>query len=188
MGKSKILKVLFKHKKQCTSCTVITFVSIAAFSFLYQLGFSESIQGTSNAEILQSISVTEDAEMNFGRIFPNGNSGTASIPKTSDTITCVSGGTCTGTVTRGQFSISGSANIDVSISYVDGVLSDGSGNTMALDIESATVDNDTTKTLDASGDATVYIGGILSITSSQIAGSYSTSNSGGTPYTVNVNY
>ena len=125
--------------------------------------------------------------MDFGRIYPGSSNGTASIPNSADTITCPTGGVCTGSVNRGEIIISGSNNMGVNISYTNGVLISGT-DTMALDINNVAIGNETSTTLSASGEATIYIGGLLTVASNQASGSYSTSNPGGTPYVISVDY
>ena len=75
----------------------------------------------------------------------------------------------------------------VNISYTNGVLISGT-DTMALDINNVAIGNETSTTLSASGEATIYIGGLLTVASNQASGSYSTSNPGGTPYVISVDY
>ena len=173
------------NKKRCSLCLLITILSVLGLTFLFQKAYTASTSGTATVVILADLTVTQNTEMDFASILPPAGGGTATIPKTADTITCVAGGTCTGTVSRGKFGITGTDG-SVTISYSDGTLSDGT-NTMALDVSSGTINNDTSATI-SGGTATLNVGGILTIGASQAAGTYNTSNAGGSAYTVTVNY
>jgi hypothetical protein len=87
--------------------------------------------------------------------------------------------------TAGAFSVTGEAAKNFSLAFAAGVLSDGLGNTMAVDTF--------TQTLLATGNVlpgvgTFSVGATLHLGASQAKGSYSTAFAGGSPYTVTANY
>ncbi len=70
-----------------------------------------------------------------------------------------------------------------SLSFTDGVLSDGGGESMTV---TSFTDN-SSGTIPGSGTGTFRVGATLNVGSSQSAGAYSTMT-GGTPYSVIINY
>ena len=135
--------------------------------------------GSSTARVVQAITVTAANTLAFGDIL-FGESGTIIL----DTSSGVTGTLITGTGTRtsGSFAIAGAANavytvtLDPSTTITDGF------DTMTV----SGINHDSgllgTRTLDASGDDTLSIGGTLTVGGAEGVGSYS-----GT-YSVVVNY
>lgn len=102
------------------------------------------------------------------------------------------------TTTYGQVTIAGAASTGVQVDFTGATLTDGAGanptafTTLAYSAEKnggaglfttgATID------LDGSGDATLDFGGTLAAVAGANAGSYATTNAGGSPITVTVTY
>ncbi|MGM9480991.1 DUF4402 domain-containing protein [Roseateles sp. NT4] len=145
---------------------------------------ADNATASATAVVLQPIAVTKSADLVFGNVVAgNGDvtvatdgtrtkSGTAALP--------------TGvTANAARFDVSGSGNNTFSIDYTgsDTVLTDASSNTMAVDwITEAIATTSPTGKTDPSTDATtgtlasgaayIYVGGKLTVGSSQAAGSY----------------
>lgn len=177
-----------KNKNQLSLKTkiiiVMTIFSVIAV-LIAQKSFTASTSGTATATILAAISVTENTAMAFGNIGTDATAQTVTL-SAAGSITCPSGYGCSGSPSQGIFDITG-PDQSLNVTYSNGTLSDGSGNTMALNVATPTTPNASTIT-PSSGTATLNVGGELSVGTSQVAGSYSTANAGGSAYTVTVNY
>lgn len=149
---------------------------------------SASTDGIASAVIVEQGAIEADIDMDFGVIIkPNGIKDDV-ILNTSNLITCPNsydGWTCSGSPKSGKF-IAYGGNGTYDVSYTNATLSDGLGNTMPL-----TINGPATITI-TNGTGELYVGGTLTVgtgnANSQQAGNYSTSNSGGTPYTVTINF
>ena len=137
-----------------------------------------SAPANATANIVQAITITENAVLNFGTIVPGASASSVTID-TGNVKTCGAGLTCSGSSVSGLFTATGTANQAVSISVGGATTLTGPGTAMPLG--SLTLSN-ATATLSAGGTTTFTVGGTLSVNASQAAGVYN-----GT-YTVNVNY
>jgi len=145
---------------------------------------ADTIDGTAIATVIAPLSIVEDSTMNFGSL--------SGGPLLGTVILNVSGGRTTtgdaqilgaGAGSAAAFTITGASGQAYSLSYTAGTLSDGSGNTMAVD----------TFTDDASGSLTgatesFAAGATLHVGVDQTAGAYSTAAGGGSAYSITVNY
>ncbi len=134
---------------------------------------ANTIAGTANAEIRQAIQISEVQALNFGII--------AAPSGASETISIGFGGTLSngGTGTNGLFNVTGAPNAAISITFQDGILSNG-GASMALG--NLTHDASTTPAFNAAGTLLFQVGADLEIAESQESGAYSGS------YQITVNY
>ena len=168
------------------------YIFLGVFSLL-AMGLSKTVlsasaDGNASAVIVEQGGIESEVDMDFGVIVkPSGQAAKVKV-STSGLITCGdanSGWVCTGSPSAGKFKVYGS-NGTYSVSYADGILSDGKGNTMSLRVEGVS-----SITL-ANGEASLLVGGELDVGNdngnTQASGTYSTSNAGGTPYTVTVNF
>ena len=90
----------------------------------------------------------------------------------------------TGPGAAGTFTITGEPNQAITVSFsLSATLDDGTGNQMTVD----TFTSNAPAAVAAGGTNSLLVGGTLNIGANQAAGNYSTTT-GGTPYTVTVNY
>lgn len=152
------------------------------------LANAASQNGNATAEVVTPITVTETQVLNFGQ-FAVGTAGGAVIMSDSGAISAGADIDLLGSsgAQQGTFTILGQANKAIAVSVLGAAtLSDGSAspNTMGLTASATTPPS----VLDASGVATLNVGGVLSVVGNQAPGTYSTANAGGSPYSVTVNY
>lgn len=139
--------------------------------------------GGATAIVVSPLTVAESLAMDFGTVLAGASGGTVEINATAGTI--VLGGTATqsGAFNAATFDIVGTNGLTYLVTYTNGTLSDGS-NTMSL----ATFNDNAIGTIPVSGTETFSVGGILTVGVGQTPGTYNTTNAGGVPYTVTVNY
>ena len=140
---------------------------------------------TSQATAIVPLGITEQVPMNFGTIAGGPVPGTVFLDVGS-------GRTATGDVqllasgpgSAATFQITGEPAQTYSISFTNGVLASAAGDLMTV----STFTNNSSGTIPGGGSENFQVGATLIVGSNQPAGSYSTANGGGTPYTVTVNY
>ena len=162
--------------------SLLSIASIVALGFTSS-AFGASIGGDAQVILTKSISMEQSQSLNFGVIEHDGSAQSVSISP-SGTVACGSY-TCTaGTSQEGIFKITGSDGSTINLTKTDGVLSDGDGHTINI------VPSFTAPTITGSVSGTnVSVGASLgTIAASQVAGIYSTSNVGGSPYVITANY
>jgi len=144
-------------------------LSTAALTFALSAGalYAASESGTARVFIQETISITENTQVDFG-----------GIPSTDGTCTMnnsgVLSGTCSGTGTTGSFGVTGSANQSVTVSTTAGSAVDGVSFAPVLITPAST-------TLNGSGQATVDVTGALTLASA-------TTGQKTLNYTLTVNY
>jgi hypothetical protein len=155
--------------------------ALAIASFGSAANAATTATGTATAEVLSTLTVTPVDDLRFGQIAANGG-GTVVIPADSaQAITTT--GTLVSTGTRGasSFTVEGNRGVRVQLSAL-AVTSDltwqgvwggpGAAPTMGLSALTSHWDNNI-DVLDATtGDATVYVGGTLTVGASQEPGLY----------------
>ena len=161
-----------------TGLIAFTLISTSSLSpFLH----AETATATATAVILTRISITKNADLSFGDVYPDISSvGTVSIDPGGNR---TAGGAAALGATVGsaaQFTITGEASVAYAMT-----LPSNSVNLTSLSSDSMTVDNfvnDGTGTLNGGGTENISVGATLHIGASQVAGTYS-----GT-FDVTVNY
>ena len=139
----------------------------------------DSATATASANILQSITVTNSAGLDFGTIVPSGSASTVTVVQgnatTAATRTCGAGLTCSGGFSRAVFDITGSHAALVDITGDANVtLSNANGDTMAVALTYSNTQVTLTRATAASTPAaSFYVGGVLSVGADQAAGAYS---------------
>jgi hypothetical protein len=138
--------------------------------------------GTATANIVEAITITENAGLNFGTIVPDTAAQTVAIT-TAGARTCSGGLVCSGSPLAGGFTATGTTGQAVSISVAATTTLNRSGGGASMGVSGLTP-SVTSATLAGSpqGSATFTVGGTLAVGASQMAGVYN-----GT-YAVNVNY
>ena len=145
-----------------------------------------SVNGNADAVVIAPLTIVENAAMDFGSVAGGANADTIVMDTTGNrTVTGPDAQIiATGPGSAGNFTITGEPNQAYTVSFsLSATLDDGGGNTMTVN---NFTDNNPSP-LDAGGTDTLLVGGTLNIGASQAAGNYSTTT-GGTPYTVTVNY
>ncbi len=134
---------------------------------------------TATAKVLTQVTVTKNADLDFGTIAIGTSGGTVTVG-TTDNRTCSAGLVCSLAVTSAKFGIAGAALQAVSISADPSVTLNRfpSGGSMTATLATSI----STATLSATGAANFAVGGVLTVSGTQAAGDYS-----GT-FAVTVNY
>lgn len=155
---------------------------------LTQNGVDKARRGSSDTFSINPMVLTPGVAMDFGQI-ASGSTGGALVMDTAGARSVASGdadvvsNAVSGTA--GTFTIQGDPGLTFSISYINGSLTDTlGGNAMTI-----TGFTDTSAGLILSGGADPFsVGASLILNGAQSAGYYSTTNPGGVPYSITVNY
>ncbi|MBN2780192.1 MAG: DUF4402 domain-containing protein [Alphaproteobacteria bacterium] len=158
------------------------FIFIVGF-FQSSLVLGASGTGTSTVEFLsQPVAVSQSSALNFGQVIPTLAGGTIAVSATTGAISNITGSSTfigSSGVSRGSFTITGQPSYTVSITPGSNATLTGPGGNITL--STITVDS-TSKTLNASGAATVYVGARVVFPASITPGTYSGN------YSITVNY
>jgi len=161
----------------------------ATFALAAQTGstaMAATVNGNADALVIDPLSIVENSAMDFGTVAGGPNADTIVMDTTGGrTVTGTDAQIiATGAGSAGNFTITGEPNQAYTVSFsASATLGDGGGNTMTVD---SFTDNSPSP-LSGAGTDTLLVGGTLNVGASQAAGNYSTTT-GGTPYTVTVNY
>ena len=152
---------------------------IAAAAFASTAAQAATASASANASILEQVTVTKSADLDFGTIAIGTGGGTVTVGNTNNR-TCGSGLVCSGTVTSAGFNIAGAASQNVGISGDSSVtLTRVSGTeTMTASLTRSAA----SATLSGTGTASFAVGGVLTVGGTQVAGAYTGS------FNVTVNY
>ncbi len=137
------------------------------------------------ATSLVPLSIAEIIPMDFGALAGGPVAGTVVLD--TNGVRLVTGDVRTlgsGTASAASFQIFGEPNQVYSLSFSDGSLV----NTIGDLVDITTFTNNSQGTIPGVGNETFEVGATLSIGSNQSSGDYSTSNAGGIPYTITINY
>jgi hypothetical protein len=152
---------------------------------LTQEGTAKSASSTAGATSLVPLSIVETVPMDFGTVAGGPIAGTVILDTFgSRSLTGDVQSLITGPGNAASFQVSGEPSQVYSLTYGNGTLANAGGQQLSL---SAFTDN-SLGTLPGAGVETFQVGATLSIGSNQPAGLYSTSNGGGSPYTITINY
>jgi Mat/Ecp fimbriae major subunit len=139
----------------------------------------DSATATASANILQSITVTNSAPLDFGTIVPGGAASTVEVTPGSGTVAatrvCGTGLTCSGTFTRAVFDVTGThaALVDVT-GDSSVVIQNAAGDTMNVALSYSTTSMTLVRATAASTPTgAFYVGGTLDVAANQAAGAYS---------------
>ncbi|MEO1022473.1 MAG: hypothetical protein AAFW89_08000 [Bacteroidota bacterium] len=170
--------------------SLLVFTLILGFASTSLYAQSANVAGTAN--VLADIALTVQDSVQFG-----------DIPTSTSSVIDPNGNTATnavgGTQAAGLVEVAGAPNQTLAITFGNGTLSDGSGNSFTLTTTAAGDPNSANQasaaefasgagshTTDGSGNYYIWLGG--SITTPATSGAYSTSNTGGTAISVSVSY
>jgi len=152
---------------------------------LVQSGTANPLNGTASATVFTPLSILETVTMDFGTVAGGSIAGTV-VLNTSSGRTPTGGAQVlvSGPGNAATFQVTGEPGQVYSLSIGDGTLANAGG--QLLTVTSFT--NTSTGNIPGSGIDIFQVGATLSLGANQPAGSYSTANGGGTPYTITVNY
>jgi hypothetical protein len=156
-------------------------------NYVLELTQNKTVRATSNtlATVFSPLGIAETAVMDFGTVAGGQTPGTV-VLDTAGGRTFTGGAQilAAGPGASATFQITGEPNLSYTLSFSDGLLSNGGGQQMTLTNFTHTASG----TVPAVGTDTFQVGASLNVDAIQPAGAYSTSNAGGTPYTVTISY
>ncbi|MDR1684364.1 MAG: DUF4402 domain-containing protein [Elusimicrobiota bacterium] len=157
-------------------------VVVFALALMSSYAFAQASadgEGMAQAEIIQVLKITKEADLSFGKIVQPTAGGSVSVA-------AVDGALNAGTLThldgeaRGEFLVEGQKDTDVSVSVTPNVTLNGNpSGTMSATLNTSPA---STLRLDASGEGDVFVGGVLTVGNSQPVGAYEAD------FTVTVSY
>jgi len=167
-----------------TTLSIFALFAVLTTSTFAQSDASADVGAT--ATVFGTLTITVNDSLSFGGISTSASA--ASVVPADGSATTEAGAAAT----PASVSLAGTANASVSITYSGATLSDGDGTTVGVTVEAydgTTTDTDGAfaATLDGSGEFDFYLGGEADF-QGVAAGVYNTSNSGGSPIAVTVNY
>jgi len=161
-------------------------VAIALATQFGTIASAAEVNGNADALVIAPLSVTETSAMDFGTVAGGPNADTIVMDTAGGrTVTGTDAQIiATGAGSAGNFTITGEPNQAYTVTFsASATLDDGGGNTMTVD----TFTDNSPSPLSGAGTDTLLVGGTLNVGANQAAGTYSTTT-GGSPYTVTVNY
>jgi hypothetical protein len=150
---------------------------------LAQSNRSRRARTTVRATSIVPLSIAESVAMNFGTIAGGTAPGTV-ILSTANSRTATGDVQLLAAGNAATFQITGEPSNSYAISFSDGVLANAGGQLMNV----TSFTQNSGGTIPGSGSESFQVGATLSVGSNQPAGAYSTSNGGGSPYTITINY
>ena len=153
-------------------------VAAGALSFAGSANAAASASATANAEILSTITVVKDQDLDFGRIAVNGAGSLTVSADESLPASCPATLVCQGARVPAKFTISGTSGAGAGASVREASISLTSGaNSMTLNAFTVFFPNGNTLALPdplaTSGEAGFNVGGTLAVGAAQAAGLYS---------------
>lgn len=187
------------------SIKALVAVAILAVAGIASAQNSSSVNATASARIIRPITLSKNADLAFGNILaPLSTTATLTIVQGSTPVYSDPGtkpGSQVGTQNAAQFTMTGEPTFSYNISSspaigaVDAlIITDGTaGLTHSCAVTLTGPTNSVGGTLtnpvaDATGTSTFYVGGVLKVKTTNVAGNYSNANTGGTPWSVTVAY
>ena len=164
--------------------------AICATALLGGTYSATSIAATANGDataiIIAPLSIVQNTAMVMGSIVPGTVLSTVTIDAAGAVTVPVGDATTSGASNAGVFDVTGQPTTAIaSITFGAGTVSDGA-NTMTITPDSH--DAGGAPTTDGAGLLSFNVGASLAVPAGQTAGTYNTTNVGGVPFTVTVNY
>lgn len=134
--------------------------------------------GSAQAIVVQPLTLVETTTMDFGTVAGAGN---ITITPGSGTATVTGTATSSG-VTPAQFTVTADALASYTVSFVSGIISDGSNliNVASISSNASGVGTGAAELFD--------VGATIGLVGTEPSGTYNTTNAGGVQYQVTVNY
>lgn len=146
--------------------------AVAAATFATSAQAATTANGTATAEVLSSLVVTPVDDLRFGQIAAN-TGGTVTVNADS-TVSSTGGLVSTGTRGPGSFSVVGTPNSMVVVSFPSASATlTRSGGTETMTVGGFNTDPNGAFQLSGTGTGTFTVGGTLGVASGQVAGLYS---------------
>lgn len=162
--------------KKITLITAIAMIAFSANSF-----GQVSTDGTATTTVIAPLTIASVNDLAFGNVTQNGNGGTVEVTAAASATTNVTGGAqaVDGTVTAGSFDVTGeTGNVyTITLPSATTTLTGSGAETIAVSGLNSNIAQGTAGT-----DPTFYVGGIITLGTTQLPDTYS-----GT-YTVTVQY
>ncbi|MDH3342796.1 MAG: DUF4402 domain-containing protein [Gammaproteobacteria bacterium] len=161
------------------------YTSAFTIDFTDTVGTVLTVAATATATSVQPVILAQIAAMNFGAFAPDAAGDTVTLSNTNPTVRAIATGTpLGGTVSNGQFTMTGAAGRTVGITVADGATDLVNGaSTLVFTPTAANLGTTHVITGVAASD-TLYIGGTITIPAAAATGVYTST----TAYTVTVNY
>lgn len=157
--------------------------------------FAATGTGEAQAELSTPLKVENIINANFGTIAVDSSAGAQTVTLSTNfggTIECPAAYACSGVPSSGRIRITRAPNTTFDISIVGSVaiLSDGAGNQLVFDPVLGTSSEVLTDVnlSPTTGIVDFYLGGTIDFTGNEPAGTYSSTNAGGSGYQITVNY
>jgi len=171
--------------QRTTYMRVVTIIGVAAALALGVSANAATRTATANVRIaiIAPLSITKTNDLAFGNIVPGATAGTVTINQATGAATKTGGVTLFGTANHAaSFNITGSGRHNYVITVSAAPTLTRAGGTQTMKMTALRLNGATTRTMAASGTATLTLGGTLAVAANQVAGTYS-----GT-FTVSVAY
>jgi hypothetical protein len=175
------------HKMNKSTLKLAALALVAITCGINKASAQSSATAPASATIVTPITITKTVDMEFGNAAVQASTGGTVVLDPASTRTATSGVTLpavTGTVSAASFDIAGTANYTYAITLPT-TLTINDGGTNNMTVNTFTSNPSTTGTLSASGTDVLTVGATLNVGAGQAAGTYT---SGGSPFTVTVNY
>lgn len=161
------------------------YTSAITIDFIDSVGTIVSIAATATATSVQPVTLTEAAPLNFGAFAPDAAGDTVTLTNANPTVRSIANGTLLGgTVSNGQFTMTGAIGRTVSITVADGATDLVNGATTLVFTPTAANLGTTHIITGVPATDTLYVGGTITIPAAAPTGPYTSA----TAYTVTVNY
>ncbi|HPJ82486.1 MAG TPA: DUF4402 domain-containing protein [Bacteroidales bacterium] len=158
-----------KHFQMLLIALLFTGFSVSTFA----IDPDPVVTATATAELVEALAASEEAQLNFGRFTAGASGGTVVIANTAagtmnitGTVSIIGGGS----PSSAAFDISGHASQEVTVTLpADGAINLTHATTAdVMNVATFSV-SDASPLLNASGEATVYVGGTLTVPNTSIA-------------------
>ncbi len=156
----------FKRAVLLASTLVGTFSAVGT-------AHAATASATASATIVQAITVTQVANLNFASIAPSATGGNVTVDTADTRTACTGSQFCSGTVTSASFSVAGAASYGYSITLPTAAvtLTRVSG-TETMSVSTFAHNKGGTPALSAAGADTFKVGATLAVGANQVAGVY----------------
>lgn len=172
----------------------LLFIAIAILGFS-AVSFGQqgaTTTATASATIVTPITVAKDVDLSFGNVAVSKTLGTVQLEASLAANRVRSGGVTlpaiNGTVTAAKFTVSGTGGYLYTFTIPTSVTTTVSDGTNLMTVDHFTKSTAGTLSSGTPGTEVVYVGATLNVAANQAAGTYTSTNAGGTTFSVSVDY
>ncbi|MHA1541011.1 MAG: DUF4402 domain-containing protein [Alphaproteobacteria bacterium] len=162
-------------------------MSLLALTVMIGTNAVEAVDADGDARIdmVQPLSIAQTASVDFGTVAVDGAGSIAMTSAGGAQISCTgfTSASCPATGTDGLFTLTGKASTLVNITSTNATLENADASTLTFVPAHAT-----DVTFDASGDATIDVGGSIALLGTESSGEFNTTIGEGVPYVVTAVY